>query len=373
MKSKVCHITSVHDSNDNRIFRKECRSLAKAGYTVSLVAPGLSRQEDGVTVVGIGPKSANRIQRMFCDTKHAIEKAATLAADVYHLHDPELLTYALKLKKMGKIVIFDSHENVTQQIMVKRYIPRLLRSFIAKLYFRYETFVCKRIDAVIIPGLSSQTHDNYFAGRAKCVAIVGNSAREEDFLDDSNDRDRSYICCTGSLTYERGITHLVKASYRADVPLVLAGGISSTYLRELQEMPEFKIVSYLGKLPVQRLSEILGGAFLGVSALLSVGQYKDMNVLPTKVPEYMLAGLPVLLQTSKYNDDLVNKYQIGATVDPLDIDAFAYWIDWFQNNRDEACKMGERGRCLARQEYSWGNDESKLFELYHALTRDDQS
>lgn len=33
----ICHLTSVHSRYDTRIFLKECRSLARTGYQVSLV------------------------------------------------------------------------------------------------------------------------------------------------------------------------------------------------------------------------------------------------------------------------------------------------------------------------------------------------
>ena len=77
------------------------------------------------------------------------KKAIQLDAMVYHLHDPELMSIALRLQKKGKKVIFDSHENYYEQIKTKQYINKFLRSIIASFYFMYETYVCRHIDGVI--------------------------------------------------------------------------------------------------------------------------------------------------------------------------------------------------------------------------------
>ena len=54
---RVCHMTSAHMPGDNRVFRKECRTLAKAGYEVYYVVPGGENGDcDGVHIVGTGEK-----------------------------------------------------------------------------------------------------------------------------------------------------------------------------------------------------------------------------------------------------------------------------------------------------------------------------
>ena len=108
--TKVCHMTSAHAPEDDRIFHKECVSLAKAGYDVYLVERGDSYEKAGVHIVGIGEVSGGRLDRMFHVTKQVCEKALALDADIYHFADPELLPWGLKLKRQGKQVIFDSHE-----------------------------------------------------------------------------------------------------------------------------------------------------------------------------------------------------------------------------------------------------------------------
>lgn len=59
---KICHLTSVHSRTDTRVFIKECSSLAKFGYEVTLlVADGKENEvKNGVAII-----SVNRIPNTF--------------------------------------------------------------------------------------------------------------------------------------------------------------------------------------------------------------------------------------------------------------------------------------------------------------------
>ena len=127
---KVCHMTSAHTQEDIRIFHKECVSLAQAGYETYLVSSGTKYEKNGVHMIGIGEPEQSRRKRMTQYTRKVYKAAKEVDADVYHFHDPELLPYGLKLKKNGKKVIFDSHEDVSAQIKDKTWIPKPIRKIL---------------------------------------------------------------------------------------------------------------------------------------------------------------------------------------------------------------------------------------------------
>ena len=62
MQIKVCHLSSVHPAFDDRIFHKETKTLAKAGYEVILIAQHDKEEVvDGVRIVPL-PKIRSRVK-----------------------------------------------------------------------------------------------------------------------------------------------------------------------------------------------------------------------------------------------------------------------------------------------------------------------
>lgn len=362
-------MTSAHQSYDVRIFGKECTSLANAGYEVFLVARGQSREENGVHVIGIGDAPVNRAKRFFSFSKKIYKEALNLDCDVYHFHDPELLPFALKLKRKGKIVIFDSHECYPMQIRYKEYLPKWLAKCIASLYFPYETFVVKRIDGVVV---CCETEEKYsFLPRAKHVAFVNNYPNLADVQVSGKlmqGFEKRNICYSGSLSYGRGIKHITEAAEKANVNLCLAGAFSPEgFEKEIINDSTSGFVHFSGYLNKTQLREFYSNCAVGMCTLLPVGQYDKTNNLSTKAYEYMGMGMPMIISDFPYNRSFMEKYKVGLLADPLDVGDIAEKIHYMFSNVDAAVEMGKCGREAFEREFNWSVAEKELLNLYSSV------
>ena len=352
---KICHMTSAHKSNDVRIFIKECSSLAAAGHTVYLVAQGGSREENGVQIVGLGEAPEGRRQRMTAFARAVYEKALALDCDVYHFHDPELLPYGLKLKRAGKRVIFDSHEDVPGQIEDKTWIPALLRKTVSRAYRAYETRVARMLDAVVAatPHIGAQ-----FEGRARRVAVVNNFPRLDDIVlhETPFAQREALVCYAGGVSENRGDSIMRRAMEGADGRLVIAGKHAAEVCGN---------VEYAGMLDRAGVNALYGAAVAGLCILKPIQNYYYSQ--PIKMYEYMAAGLPFVCSDFPGWRRVAEESGAGVCVDPSDIEAIRAAVNGLLADREKAQAMGRAGRAYVTANCTWANEEKALLALYAEL------
>jgi glycosyltransferase involved in cell wall biosynthesis len=360
-------VTNVHHSSDTRIFHKQCVSLANAGYETYFVAPGDSFSEKGVNVAGIGDKPSSRIKRMTSFAKAAYKKALEINAGIYHLHDPELLPYGLKLKRRGKIVIYDSHEDYIETLKESPWIPRPLRGIVSRIYELFEKRICKKIDAIVY--VTTSQFDRLDSHNKNTWMITNYPIMDNKELLMQRQHNRK-ICFAGGIKSDWMHESIIATLNEADATYELAGSASEAYLNKLKSSEGWERVNYRGMLPFAEVAPLIRSCAVGMAISAYVGSFvSNMGTLGnTKLFEYMQNGLPIVCTDFILWKEIIDAEQCGIYVNPYDTDEIKKAVLYLLDNPNEADKMGINGYNAAIKKYNWGTQEKILLDMYKGLT-----
>jgi glycosyltransferase involved in cell wall biosynthesis len=361
---KVVHLSSAHGDRDVRIFLKECASLAAYDNTnyfeVHQILAGVEEREElGVQIHSVQKYPNQRFKRMWTTVNDVYKKALDLNADIYHLHDPELLRIALKLKRKGKIVIYDSHEDLPRQILGKPYLK--FKSVISFLVERYENYITKRLDGIVTA--TPFIRDRFIKINKNTIDINNFPILNELDAVKRNVVNHKSVCYVGGITKVRGIFELLNALDYIDFDLSIAGPFESETLQvACEQHKNWSKVQYLGTLNRKEVAELYSKTAIGMVTLHPIVNYLDS--LPIKMFEYMYTGLATVASDFELWKDIVAKNNCGICVDPLQPHAIAKAISWLIEHPSEAIEMGKNGYQLVVNQYNWEIEKTKLIEFY---------
>lgn len=362
---KVCIIAPVHDYFDIRVFQKEAKTLRDEGYDVVLFA----KHDKDEVIDGIKIRKneyKNRIQR-FLKLPGIFKEVNKLNADVYHLHNPDTLLIGFCLKKLNRKVIYDTHEDFSQKILIKKWLPKMLRKPIANLVSNLEMRAGKRFDSVIVT--EKQVKDRI----SEKATIIGNSPITKGKLISSSYKESEKIkknglkaIYVGGISKGRGIVEMInsieKLNNHMPIKLWLIGPFfSNEFYKECRSLKGWQYVEYLGKLPQEQAFAHMIKADIGLATLLDVGGHSKTD--PNKVYEYQMFGLPYVASNFPKWIKRFSGANSGIFVDPKNENEIVEALCTILTNAELYECMSKNGKKFA-EENSWDKEKQKLINVY---------
>ena len=371
MTRRICVLTSAHPPSDVRIFHKECKSLARAGHEVTLIAP-VEKEcvRDGVALLPL-PHWTNRFDRILRSPLATFKKALRVKADVYHFHDPELIPAGLLLRCAGKKVIYDIHEDVPRTISYKPYIPEILKWPVSRAAEWIENWAGAKFSALVA---ANPIIGDRFRKMNENTVVVNNYPNIEEiepaYSAPGQKREAILLYVGMRITRARGAQEMVRALAllpdELHAQLRLVGNCDPPELQDsLAGLPGWDRTVFVGALDRAGVAAELHKARVGLVILHPEPNYVTSH--PVKLFEYMCAGIPVIASDFPVWREIITKSRCGILVNPLDALEIARAMEFLLTHPEEAAEMGRSGRRAVHEEYNWASEEKHLLKLYDRL------
>ena len=174
----------------------------------------------------------------------------------------------------------------------------------------------------------------------------------------------------GVLDKNRGVREIIQAlalSTNPKTSLILGGAFSGEGFEEdCRALPAWDRVDFRGWLDRAQVKTALGEAKVGLVTLAPIPNY--LEAYPTKLFEYMAAGIPVVASDFPLWRAIVEGAECGLLVDPESPEEIAEAMDWLLAHPEDAARMGAKGKKAVAQTYNWEQEGAKLTALYERLT-----
>lgn len=361
----MVHVTTAHRANDVRIFERECRSLSANGFRVTVVAPGPPPpQRHGVEFIEIAAPPDQRMRRLVGASRRARRTLAAIDADLFHLHDPELVPMGFLLTRHGKRVVWDAHEDYVLQIRrgaAKEYVPSLLRRPTRLALSKLLRQAGRRFSGVVV---ATEEISESYPG-AECV-VVGNQARINDFIDCRPGPDTGNILFTGQVSHAHRFMNVVEAIAQvAGTSLLVAGHPPEPATWQAAKAILGSRLTHLGWLSRPALVDAIDRCSLGLATYSPSKAYETAS--PTKLFEFAAAGLPVVATPNEANRLVLGVSGAGVVATGYGSNDLRDALVKALSDPDEWTAMSTAGRRYAASEGSWKASEERLLDLYRRL------
>lgn len=380
---RVAHVTSIHPDFNSRIW-KYATSLASAGCQVHLVCPWHVAEGVGPEGIRFHPfrRVEARVQRPFLIPLRLLRRLIPLLehVDIVHFHDIDILPWMALLSRRIPVV-YDIHENYPEEMLVRKWIPRLFRVPLYHIVNWTEHWLARVIGNVVLVVPAQEAR---FTGECFRRIAIRNYAAEASFAGIRTDTYLTRPNCiiyTGGNYEDNGSLLLLEIAARLKalrpqvrflIRDVFAGPrFRRTFMETRQARGLEEHVALFQDVPAPEMAELLNQATIGISPNLRVT--KQEMALPQKLFEYMAAALPFVCSDLPYVRAILTEHHVGLLAQPEDPESFVRAIVRLVDDRPFAQAMGAEGRAVFLRSYSWERQFPPMLEYYRALLNESSS
>ncbi len=381
-RNKVVHLTSVHARYDNRILFKQCISLARNGFeTTLIVADGKGDEifNDYVSILDVGNKKGH-LHRMTVICYKIYRLALRLDAQVYQIHDPELIPAAYFLFKNGKKVIYDIHEDYRTSILQKQYIWKPARNLIAKIYDCIESFAIRRFTTLLAEKYYKEfAPDGITVLNYPIISPNDNESGTHAPQTDCNpsvhlDNTKINLLYTGNVTEVRGaFNHSKLVDISDEINVTFVGYCSSEIANRMMGIVKRpNAIRIIGKdiyIPQTLIKQCYRENWTAGLAIFPKTPHYEKKEL-TKFFEYMLNEIPIICSDFPLWKELVEKHECGFAISPTNLEEIKGVINRLHDNPALRRELGRNGKLMVTKYYNWDTQEKKLLATYNSLITD---
>jgi glycosyltransferase involved in cell wall biosynthesis len=304
--------------------------------------------------------------------KLALRAALAEKADIYHFHDPELISIGLALKVLrpSASVIYDVHEDYPAMMLVKHWLPKPLRPLLARTARLANITAGLCLDGIVTADPSVQKDFHRVAANKNLVFYNFPTLSLFKTGKDDQSKTTSDLVYIGGMSSRTGMFVLLDALVllsKQDIRVTarLAGytddqaGLVAIEDR-IRSQGLTGQVEVSGRIPHSQVPAWIRSGRIGLVPLQPIAKF--MKNIPTKMFEYWACGLPVIASDLPPIRQFLSNGKNGVIFNPSSSQdlarAIRSLVEW--PNRAEA--MGQYGQ---QQVYLKWNNEAQI----DALTR----
>ncbi len=375
---RICVVVINSVWYDPRV-RKQIEEYLRAGHEVRVVGHKCARYDKEkvekipapthiVQIEKYQGKQSSPFKKLHREhlRNQAITKAIMDAEpQVIHANDYDALVPAYAAaKKLGCVLVYDSHEICVENDFAKRFPPIFIK------YMGWnEKRICRRLDQMVCV---SHAAADYFARKYGIAEpmVVTNCIPLRERIRVEQKHECFEVLNHGQFYEGRGYDLMVEAApLLRDLPNVrLAlrgfGRIEDQLRKRVQELDGSNVIFY-PKVLVQELVPEAGKSHVGVAVTEPICLNFKLSV-SNKLFEYAAAGLPVIMSDIPEHRYLNEKYDFGLILEENTPQAFAEAVRKLYQDRELYERLSANALRLS-EEVNWETEFRRLLEREREL------